>query len=83
MRKELKELLETIKALANEKDWEKNINTLSVISNLLMENYNEHLDTARLRRDIIHGKLRVVVDFRPVQPEPEEVAKCLNKRKKL
>ena len=80
MRKELKELLETIKTLSNKEDWEKNINTLSVVANLLIENYNEHLDNAVLRRDIFHGKLRVVVDFRAVQPTPEEVTKCQKKR---
>ena len=80
MRKELKELQEIIKELSTRSDWEKNIRTLTFVANMLNENYNEHLTTAMVRREIIHNRLRVIVDFRPVQPEPEEVKNCLDKR---
>ena len=80
MREEIKELHKVIKELSGKADWEKNIQTLMVVSNLLCENYEDHLKGAVMQRDLFHGRLRITVDYRPVQPTPEEVTKCLKKR---
>ena len=80
MRPELKELHEIIKELSNKTDWEKNISTLKCVANLLFENYEEHLKGAVLNREVFHGRLRITLDYRPVQPTPEEVAKCQQRR---
>ena len=76
----IKELQEIIKELSLKKDKAKNVETLLFIANLLYENYNEHMDSATLRRELFHGRLRIIADYRPIQPEPEETKKCKKTR---